>query len=256
MPRDKQRRIAWITGASSGIGRALALKMAAENWDIAATARSLEKLETLARESISFPGSIYPFASDITDTTKIKVTLDRIESECGMIDLAVLNAGTHISDDAANLTGERISALLQLNVIGTVQCLHAVLDKMRGRGVGHIAVVSSLAGYGGLPGATAYGGSKAALINLTESLQPELAKAGIKLQLVSPGFVRTPLTDKNDFEMPFLMEVDRAVDAFYNGLMSNRFEITFPRRFALLMKLLRLMPYGLYFRITRRLLRN
>ena len=125
MQRDKQQRIEWIKASSSGIGRSLALKMAAENWDIAATARSLEKLETLARESISLPGSIYPFASDITDTTKIKVTVDRIESECGVIDLAVLNAGTHISDDAATLTGERVSALLQLNVIGTVQCLHA-----------------------------------------------------------------------------------------------------------------------------------
>ncbi len=256
MLREKRVKSVWITGASSGIGRALAIKMASENWQVAASARSLEKLETLASESIDLPGNIYPFDLDITDTSNIRIVLDRIERDFGMIDLAVLNAGTHVADDATTLTGEHISALLQLNVVGTVECLHSVLDKMRRRGVGHVAIVSSLAGYGGLPGASAYGASKAALINLTESLRPELAEAGIKLQLINPGFVRTPLTDKNDFEMPFLMEADRAVNALYNGLLGNRFEITFPRRFALLMKLLQLMPYRLYFRITRRLLGN
>ena len=125
---------------------------------------------------------------------------------------------------------------------------------MRLRSGGAIAVVSSLAGYVGLPGAAAYGASKAALINLTESLRPELSTYGIKLQVVNPGFVKTPLTDKNTFKMPFLMDVDEAADALYKGLNSKRFEITFPTRFAMIMKLLRYMPYTLFFFITKRLL--
>lgn len=256
MPTDNQPKVVWITGASSGIGRALALKMAAENWRVAASARSFDKLETLAKETLSLPGVIYPFAADITDDAEIETTLNRIERDCGAIDVAVLNAGTHLADQAATTTGAHVTGLMQLNVVGTVNCLHGVLQKMRGRGGGHIAIVSSLAGYGGLPGAAAYGASKAALINLTESLRPELDESGIKLQLVNPGFVKTPLTDRNDFAMPFLMEVEKAADVFYDGLMSDRFEITFPRRFALLMKLLRLLPYEFYFRITRRLLRK
>ena len=114
-------------------------------------------------------------------------------------------------------------------------------------------MVASVAGYSGLPTAAAYGATKAALINMCEGLKLECDALGIKLQLVDPGFVRTPLTDKNDFPMPFLMEVDDAVDAFVAGLASPRFESVFPRRFALLLKLLRMLPYGLYFKIVRRM---
>lgn len=256
MPANSQPKIAWITGASSGIGRALAVKMASENWQVAASARSFGKLESLAKEAINLPGAIYPFAADITDRSEVATTLNLIERELGAVDLAVLNAGTHIADDAETVTGAHVAALIELNLIGTIHCLYPLVQKMRVRQAGQIAIVSSLAGYGGLPGASAYGASKAALINLTESLRPELAAYGIKLQLVNPGFVKTPLTDKNDFEMPFLMDVDKAVDVFYLGLMGDRFEITFPKRFAFLMKLLRLLPYRLYFRFTRRLLKD
>ena len=117
---------------------------------------------------------------------------------------------------------------------------------------GHIAIVSSVAGYRGLPTSAAYGATKAALINLAESLKNELDRAGVKLQLVNPGFIKTPLTDKNEFKMPFLMPVEKAVARMIAGLQTNRFEITFPRRFTWQLKLLRLLPYRLYFAFTQR----
>lgn len=254
MPKTTKSKIAWITGASSGIGRALALKMASEEWTVAATARSVASLETLADESKMLPGTIYPFAADVTDSSEICSIIERIETSCGAIDLAVLNAGTYVADTAKTTCGKNVTALMQLNFVGTVNCLHPLAKKMRSRGAGAIAVVSSLAGYVGLPGAAGYGASKAALINLTESLHPELSTYGIKLQVVNPGFVKTPLTDKNQFKMPFLMEVDDAADALYKGLKSNRFEITFPTRFSIIIKLLRYMPYKLFFFITKHLL--
>ena len=254
MVQNNSNKVAWITGASSGIGHGLALKMAAEGWHVGATARSAPKLESLAQKSRELAGSIRAFPADVTDSSLIEETLQNIEKDLGKIDLAVLNAGTYLADDATSLSNDQFTELLDLNVNGTVYCLNAILRSMQQRNTGHIAIVSSLAGYGGLPRASAYGASKAALINLTESLRPELERAGIKLQLVNPGFVKTPLTDKNDFEMPFLMDLEPAIAALYDGLMSDRFEITFPRRFALMMKLMKLLPYGLYFRLTRRLL--
>jgi short-subunit dehydrogenase len=124
---------------------------------------------------------------------------------------------------------------------------------MAARRRGHIALVASVAGYGGLPTAAAYGPTKAALINMAESLKLDCDRLGIKLQLVDPGFVKTPLTDRNDFPMPFLMPVEDAVDALIAGLATQRFEIVFPRRFALLLKLLNMLPYDAYFALVRRM---
>ncbi|MFN3628024.1 MAG: SDR family NAD(P)-dependent oxidoreductase, partial [Parvibaculum sp.] len=140
--------------------------------------------------------------------------------------------------------------VFELNFMGTVNCLEALITPMRARKAGRIAIVASLAGYFGLPTSAIYGGSKAALINMAEALRPDLALDGIKLQIVNPGFVKTPLTDKNEFPMPFLMEVDDAVDAFYRGLQSDRFEITFPRRFSLILRLVQMLPYRLSLALT------
>ena len=254
MSLTTKSKVVWITGASSGIGRALALKMASEGWTVAATARSVESLHTLAEESKTLSGAIYPFSADVTDSSEICAILDKIESSCGAVNLAVLNAGTFVPDTAKTTCGENVTALMQLNFVGTINCMHPLVIKMRSRSAGAIAVVSSLAGYVGLPGAAAYGASKAALINLTESLRPELSTYGIKLQVINPGFIKTPLTDKNQFKMPFLMDVSDAVNALYKGLNSDRFEITFPIRFSIIMKILKYMPYKMLFSLTKRLL--
>ena len=249
-------RIAWITGASSGIGKALALRMARDGWRVAITARSASTLAEVAAEAQSLDGSLLPCPADVTDRAGMADILRRIEGELGPVNLAVLNAGSHREVAAASFDADDFRALMELNFLGTVNGIEALLPGMLARGSGRIAIVASVAGYTGLPTAAAYGASKAALINMAEALQPELAAAGVTLQIVNPGFIRTPLTDRNSFPMPFLMEPDAAADAFWRGLQSDRFEIVFPRRLAWLLKALKLLPYPLYFGITRRMLRD
>lgn len=254
MNEAKAQDRAWITGASSGLGRALALKMAAEGWHIAISARSEDQLQAVAALASAFPGKVEVFPLDVTERADVQETVARILQVFGLPDLVVLNAGTHKPTPAASLAAEDFRQLVDLNLMGTVHCLEAILPPLRQRGDGQIAIVASLAGYVGLPLAGAYGMTKAGLINLAEALEPELRAEGISLQIVNPGFVRTPLTDRNPFPMPFLMEVEAAAEAFYSGLRSGAFEIIFPRRFAYLLKLLRILPYPLALAMTRRLL--
>ena len=252
MNRARPGGTAWITGAGKGIGRALAARLAGDGWTVCASARTASDLETLAAECPA--GRIHCYVLDITDEAATRSVLQTITKNIGPPDLVVLNAGTHIPVSAKDLEAAPFRRLVETNVMGTVYGLVAALDVMRGRGGGHIAVVSSLAGYRGLPTSAAYGASKAALINMCEALRPEMEALGIKLQLINPGFVETPLTDKNDFPMPFLISVDAAVEHIVRGLGSSRFEISFPRRFALIMKFLRILPDRLFFAVTRRMM--
>ena len=254
MNRAKPQDRAWITGASSGLGRALALKMASEGWRVAASARSEDQLQAVAALASAFPGGIEAFPLDVTDRDAVQATVARILEDFGPPDVVVLNAGTHKPTPAARLSTKDFRQLVELNLMGTVHCLEAVLPPLRRRREGQIAIVASLAGYVGLPLAGAYGMTKAGLINLAESLEPELRAEGVILQVVNPGFVKTPLTDRNPFHMPFLMDVESAATDFYRGLQSGGFEIVFPRRFAYLLKVLRLLPHPLALAITRRLL--
>ncbi len=239
--------IVWITGASSGIGRALALRMAREGHHVAVSARRAEELERLKQES---EGKIAVYPLDTTKPEDVKNVVAQIEGEIGPIATAVLCAGTYEPVLAHELTAAKARPVFELNFMGTVNCLEALIAPMRARKAGRIAVVASLAGYFGLPTSAIYGGSKAALINMAEALRPDLALDGIKLQIDNPGFVKTPLTRKNEFPMPFLMEVDDAVEAFYLGLRSERFEITFPRRFSLILRVLQMLPYRLSLALT------
>ena len=254
MNQAEPQDLVWITGASSGLGRALALKMAAEGWRVAASARNQDQLQAVAALASAFPGRIEAFPLDVTDRTAVQATVARILEDLGPPDVVVLNAGTHKPTPVAKLAADDFRLLVELNLMGTLHCLEAILPPLRQRRAGKIAIVASLAGYVGLPLAGAYGMTKAGLINLAEALQPELRAEGVALQIVNPGFVRTPLTDRNPFHMPFLMEVEAAAEAFYRGLQSDGFEIVFPRRFAYLLKLLRTLPYPLALAITRRLL--
>ncbi len=239
----------WITGASSGIGRALALRLAQDSRRVVASARSADALAALARE---MPGRIVGWPLDVTDAAAVAAAVPAIEATHGPVELAVLNAGTHRPTPAADFRAATVRDLVAVNLMGVVHALDPVLAAMRDRRTGQIAVVASAAGYRGLPTAAGYGATKAALINLCEALKPECDALGIKLQLVNQGFVETPLTDRNPFPMPFLMPLDAAVDRLVAGLAGAAFEIAFPRRFALILKLLRLLPYRLYFPLVRR----
>lgn len=247
------RRVVWITGASSGIGRALALNLAKRGDIVAASARGEAALQSLAAEAAESDGSVHPYPLDITDAGQCVETVRRISSDLGAIGLAVLNAGTHHPVDAEAFDAADLAKLVTVNLLGAGNCLAPLLETMIPARRGHIAIVASVAGYRGLPTSAYYGASKAALINVAEALKFDLDRLGIKLQLVNPGFVKTPLTDKNDFSMPFLMEVEEAAERMARGFESNAFEITFPRRFAYLLKLLRMVPYKLYFPIVGRM---
>ena len=244
--------IAWITGASSGIGRGVALRLAQDGWTVVASARRADLLDTLAEEAQALPGRIVPAPCDITDLAAVKAVVESAEAEHGPIALAMLNAGTFKPESAKDLDSSVFADVMDLNVNGTVRCLEAVLPGMIGRKRGQIAIVSSVAGYRGLPSSLSYGASKAALINLCEALRFDLRRLGITVQVVNPGFVRTPLTDKNKFPMPFLVELDRAADKIVRGFTRGAFEIAFPLPLVVILKTMRLLPYWLYFPLIGR----
>lgn len=245
----------WITGASSGIGRALALRMARAGRRVVVSARGAAGLEALAAEAEALPGTLLPLPLDVTDAEACRAAVARIEREQGPLAVAVLCAGTHRPTSAGALAVEDFRALVEVNLIGTANCLVPAVEAMRARRSGRIAVVASLTSKRGLPTAGAYGMTKAGLVNLCEALRPELQAEGVVLQVVNPGFVKTPLTDRNDFPMPFLMPVERAAEAFWRGLRSRRFEIAFPWQMALATGLLRRLPNRLALALTRRMLR-
>lgn len=251
MPQKKQiskKPLAWITGASQGIGAAVVAEMVAQGWRVAITARSEKKLKDVAQNN----KDIFVYGCDITDAQKVENIIDKIEKDLGAIDVAILNAGTYMPETLnEKLDPQKFKIHTDLNVNGTVYCLYPLLEKMKSRQSGHIAIVASVAGYRGLPRSLGYGASKAALINLAESLYMEAKPFGIKIQLINPGFVKTPLTDKNDFEMPFLISAETAAKKLVQGLQSSRFEITFPAVFALILKILGALPNRLYLNLMR-----
>lgn len=249
---SSRHRVAWVTGASGGIGLALAHELARCGMMVAISSRSREKLEALATEHPHF----HPFPVDVTDEAAMTNTADAIRRDLGDIDLAVFNAGTHLPVHGSSFTAEPFRALMSVNVMGAVYGLAAVLPRMVARRSGQVALMGSLSGYRGLPTAAAYGATKAAINNMAESLRPELERCGVAVSVINPGFVRTPLTDRNDFPMPFLVEPDEAARIIVEGLEARKFEIVFPRRMAVLMKLARIMPQRLYFMFTRRMVRD
>jgi NADP-dependent 3-hydroxy acid dehydrogenase YdfG len=245
-------RRAWITGAGSGIGLALARRLASEGWQVAVSARSENSLASVAAGA---PG-MHSFPLDVTDRAAVTEAVDAIEAQLGPLDLVVLNAGTYQPVTARTFSVEAWRGMVETNMMGTVHCLSAVMPRMIERRAGHIAVVSSLTGYAGLPSASAYGATKAALINMCEALYPELEAESVRLSLINPGFVDTPLTRKNDFPMPFLISSEDAARRILGGLNAGKFEIAFPFRMLLAMRLLSLLPHRFRLAVTRRMVRR
>ncbi|MBB5664995.1 NAD(P)-dependent dehydrogenase (short-subunit alcohol dehydrogenase family) [Rhizobium leguminosarum] len=244
--------LVWISGASSGIGRALALKLAGEGYKVAVTARSHEKLVELQAEASGLAGSIIVLDGDVTDAEDMEHIMASIEYEHGTLAMAVLNAGVYLPVHAEDLNRVDFEKSFAVNLSGVVNCLLPAVRHMKAKGQGQIAIVSSVTGYGGLPTGAAYGATKAALINMAESLKFDLDKMGIRIQLICPGFVDTPATRKNAFPMPSLVSTDEAARQIAAGLKSQAFEISFPRRFTMMLKLARMLPYSVYFMLVNR----
>lgn len=253
MDAERAGKIAWVTGASSGIGRALALHLAAEGWWVAASARRAGELAALETDS---GGRIRAFPLDVCDREAVHETFAAVERDMGPVSLAVFAAGTYVRDTPSRFDAGAMRRMVELNLMGTGHCLEAVLPAMVGRGSGGVGLVGSVSGYGGLPGGGVYGATKAALITLAEAMEPELRRKGVHLSIINPGFVKTPLTDANDFPMPFIISAEEAAARIAKGLAAGRFEIAFPRRTVWALRLLGLLPYPLYFALTSRMLRK
>ena len=237
-------KTAWITGASTGIGLHVALQLAAQGVRVVISARSVD---ALAKAAAGQPNLI-PVALDVTDAGAVA----RVAREIGPQDLVIFGAGVYTPVAARAIDPKLFKSIMDVNYHGVVNGLAAVLPDMLARRGGHVAWIASVAGYRGLPKAAAYGPTKAALINLAESLKPELDRAGVTLSLINPGFVETPMTAQNDFVMPFLMKPEAAAERVIAGLAAGKFEIAFPRRFVAILKFARLLPYGLYFWLIKR----
>ncbi len=239
---------AWVTGASSGIGRALALELADRGWTVHATARDAGALAALAAER---PGLIRPAPADVTDAEAMAALVARLEAE-GPLALAVLNAGIYEPMRAQAFDAGSVARTFAVNVQGVANGLDPLLKAMIARRRGVVALVASVAGFRGLPRAAAYGATKAALISMAESLAYDLIDLGVRICVVNPGFVATKATAVNDFEMPFLMDPETAARRIADGLERPGFEIAFPRRFALILRAIGLLPNRAYFAVMRK----
>ena len=243
----------WITGASSGIGKALAIKFAKEGWQVAASARRENLLKDLSNQD----PNIYPFPLDVKNEDNAKKIFQNILEKFKTIDISVFCTGIHDPDAEKNLSSEKIREIMETNFFGTLNCIMAINNYFIEKKSGHISIVSSVAGYRGLPAAAGYCASKSALTSLAESLYFDFKRHSVRVSLVSPGFIKTPMTDKNKFPMPMIKSPEFAAEKMFIGLTKkNAFEIHFPIAFTLMMKLLKIMPNWLYFFLIKKGMKN
>ena len=230
---ENQKKI-WITGASSGIGKALALKFAKKNWQVAISARRKELLDQIALDK-----NISSFPMDVTNEDLVKITFSDILNEFKELDLCVFCSGAYDPKLEKEINKEQIKKIMNINFFGVLNCIEIVENYFKNKKEGHISIVSSVAAYRGLPNSSGYGPSKAALTNLTESLYFDFKKHGVRISLISPGFIKTPLTSQNTFNMPFIKTPEFAANKIYSGLTKgSAFEIHFPKELTLILKIL------------------
>lgn len=247
---DYRGQAVWIIGASSGIGAALARELSSRGAILALSSRRQDELKALNQKL----GSLHTvFALDVTDAEMTFRTARSVLTTFGRIDRVIFLAAAYVpmKIDAVDLAMAK--TMVDVNIMGAFNLTSAVLPLLKSQTPkAQLALCASVAGYIGLPGGQPYSATKAAIINLAETLHAE-CRDTVDIRLVCPGFVRTPLTDKNDFKMPMMIEPERAAKEIADGLQSGRFEIHFPRTFTLFLKMLRLLPYALSLRLTRRI---
>ena len=243
-------KVIWITGASTGIGKAIAIKFSKNGWNVAISARRLELLEEISKQN----QNVFSFPLDVTNKDDCHKVFTEIKNKLGKIDLCVFSTGTWDPKKEKEIDVEQIENVMKVNFFGTLNSIKSVEKYFKDLGKGHISIVSSIAGYRGLPNSTGYGPSKSALNNLAESLYFDFKRYGVRVSLISPGFIKTPMTDKNDFKMPFLKTTEFAADKIYDGLINkNNFEIHFPKQLTLTLKLFGLLPSKIYFYLVKKL---
>jgi short-subunit dehydrogenase len=237
----------WLIGASSGIGEATAKALMQRGARLALSSRNRDALTSVA------DAKAHVAVADITDRASLAAAFDEVRAALGDIDLAIVNAGTHRPVRAWELDAAAAERLVQVNLVGAINASALLAPYFAARGSGRLAVTASVAGYGGLPTGLVYGATKAALINFAETLYLDLAPKGVAVHLINPGFVKTPLTDLNEFSMPALIGSEEAAEEILAGIERGEFEIHFPKRFTRSLKLLKLLPYRWYFPLVHRI---
>ena len=244
------KKTIWITGGSTGIGKALAIKFSNKGWNVAVSARRVELLNELCEQY----ENITAFPLDVTQKDNCFEVFNKIKNKFSDIDICFFSTGTWNPKKEKNIDVEQMEEVFKVNFFGTVNTIKAVEQHFKDRKNGIITIVSSIAGYRGLPNSTGYGPSKSALNNLAESLYFDFKRCNVRICLVSPGFIKTPMTDKNDFKMPFLKTTEYAADKIYDGLVNKKsFEIHFPKTLTITLKVLSFLPSSLYFNLVGQL---
>ena len=242
-----EKKVIWITGASSGIGKALTIKFAENGWVVAASARR----ENLLNELKKINQNIFSFPLDVTEIDKCKITAKDIIDQLGGIDICVFGTGMHDPKSEKKFNLEKIREIMEVNYFGTMNSINSIYEYFSDKKSGQISIISSVAGYRGLPAAGAYCASKSALTSFAESLNFDMQMKNVRVSLISPGFIKTPMTDQNDFPMPMIKSPEFAADEIFKGLTKKKgFEIHFPKTFTYFLKILQILPSALYFKIV------
>jgi short-subunit dehydrogenase len=242
-----EKKIIWITGASSGIGKALAIKFAEKGWIVAASARRENLLEDLNK----FNPNIYSFPLDVTEIENCKLITNKIIEKFGSIDICVFGTGMHDPKSEKRFNLNKIREIMEVNYFGTMNSINSIYEYFSEKKNGQISIISSVAGYRGLPAAGAYCASKAALTSYAESLNFDMKMKNVRVSLISPGFIKTPMTDQNDFPMPMIKSPEFAANEIFKGLTEKKsFEIHFPKAFTYFLKFLQILPSSIYFKLV------
>ena len=242
-----EKKIIWITGASSGIGKALAIKFAEKGWTVAASARR----ESLLQELNEINQNIYSFPLDVTEIENCKLVANKIIEKFGSIDICVFGTGMHDPKSEKRFNLNKIREIMEVNYFGTMNSINSIYEYFSEKKNGQISIISSVAGYRGLPAAGAYCASKAALTSYAESLNFDMQMKNVKVSLISPGFIKTPMTDQNDFPMPMIKSPEFAANEIFKGLTKKKsFEIHFPKAFTYFLKFLQILPSSIYFKLV------
>ncbi|MCK9552091.1 SDR family NAD(P)-dependent oxidoreductase [Aquamicrobium sp.] len=254
---NPQDGVVWITGGSSGIGRALAKMLAAAGYTVAVTAREGDEIEALIAESAPLSGRILSYPCDVTDEARLESTLAAIESVAGPVVLAIFNAGTYVPVAGENLSVRKFRRTFDLNLQGVINGLVPVARRMQKRGFGHIVLLGSISAWFGWPTTAAYGASKAAINVMAQSLKYDFDKINIRIQVANPGFVNTPLLQLQQTAsmVPALMSPEDAASRMLRGITRGGFEIAFPKRLVWGLKLTSMLPQPVRHWVINRLTR-
>jgi short-subunit dehydrogenase len=246
---DWSQKVVFITGASSGIGSALAVELGRRGASVGLLARRAETLREIAKEVEEAGGQALALPADVRDAEAVRAAAGELREKFGRVDVLVANAGVGVTTDAKNLQADEVAYVMNINVLGAVNSVTAVLPEMVEQGSGQLVAISSLAAYRGLPKSAAYCASKAALSAFFESLRVDLRESGVRVTIIHPGFIKTPLTAGRHAQMPYLMELDDAIQKIIRAIEAGRKSYAFPWQLATISRFGMILPPNLYDRI-------